>query len=325
MFSGEQTLNRYRFFADRGVSWKRLIASHVALPALMTIAIVVCAALSVPWHREISPFYAACGAAFIVGMFSSLVFASPIISITATFAMMLGALFFCQFASSVWDSIAPGYRNAIVIWTPVSMLLVLFVAIRQVPGWLIKDRFKATWVYFGSIFIASLLPGVLGISLGFLQIPNVAWEGTPVEQIKAVDWTGGPDLTVWSGSVTIDPSDLAATFSTANLSILSPDWPLAQDPTWTASPAKLLDAIENGGEKPSTFDYAASSILESMIRSSAAVALVATQSRQKDEAIRMWKANRKLVTFCQQPALQAATLRSVVKCVGDLDCNAQRR
>ena len=47
-----------------------------------------------------------------------------------------------------------------------------------------------------------------------------------------------------------------------------------------------------------------------MIERTAVVALIATDRRQKDLAIRAWKANRKLIAFCQQPALQAATIQS---------------
>jgi len=38
---------------------------------------------------------------------------------------------------------------------------------------------------------------------------------------------------------------------------------------------------------------------------------MATEQRQKELALRAWKANRKLIAFCQQPALQATTMRSV--------------
>ncbi len=35
-----------------------------------------------------------------------------------------------------------------------------------------------------------------------------AWQGTPREQIRGVDWSGGPELNRWNGSLTDSASDL---------------------------------------------------------------------------------------------------------------------
>ncbi len=319
VFSGDQTLNRYRFFADRGVDWKKLLVSHAVVPAFLTL-LIVCIAVMFPSPYQASWIYSLCAPIFIVGMFSSLVFPNSIISITIALAMMLVAFAFSAFADLVWQRVAPGNELAFVIWVPVATLLVLTVAVRQVPHWLMQDRFKATGRYFTTMLVAALLPCVLGLSFGFLQIPNVPWQGTPLEKIKAVDWSRGPELRPWDGSIAVDQFglmqnvNLASAVAGSRLSTSVQHEVHEQFPdfkSWFSSNLGLLEAIENGGEKPTAFEYREMTTLDSMIQGSAVLALMATHERDREQAIRAWKANRKLLEFCQQPGVLPTSLRSV--------------
>lgn len=320
VFSGDQTSNRFRFFADRGVHWKKLIVTHVALPALLAATITALATINVArlepqthllWGLFILPI-------FLIGMFSSLVFASPIVSISIAIVMVFGAFAFSVSALNVWQVVAIGYHPAIMLWYPVSTLFLLVVMIRLVPRWLKKDRLDATGVYFGTMLIAGLAPLVLGLSFGFLLIPNVTWRGTPLEQIKVVDWSGGPGL-LRSGIISERSSltqhwDLQLGLTEGNVTARIRDQlsEEAESPDWFDERMNLLEAIENGGKEPEQVIYpSVGSMLSSMIEGSAAFALMATEQRKKDLAIRSWKANRKLIEFCQQPALQASTMPSV--------------
>jgi hypothetical protein len=322
VFSGDQTLNRFRFFADRGVHWKKLLISHVAPPALLATIVTVLATIETARFEsanspELWTTLILCIPIFVIGMFSSLVFPSPIVSITVALVMVLGVFAFCGSALNIWQAVDSGHNLAIVVWFPLSTLILIVVAIRLVPRWLTKDRLDATGIYFGTMLVAGLTPLVFGLSFGFLQIPSVPWLGTPIEQIKVVDWTGGPEL-MRTGIVPERSSlgqhwDLQAGLTQTNLtaSIRQQFGEQAQFPTWFHDRMSLLEAIENGGVKPDDSNSRVSSMLSSMIEGSAVVALMATEQRQKDLAIRAWKANRNLIAFCQQPALQPSTMQSV--------------
>ena len=318
VFSGDQSLNRFRFFADRGVAWQKLMISHVAPPAVLAsiCTVLACFLTNVPNTAIVCTI---CVPIFVVGLFSSLVFASPIVSITVAMTMIFGALAFSGSATAIWNVVAPGHWLSVAIWFPISTLIVLFVAVRLVPRWLIKDRLDSTGIYFGTMLVAVLLPGLLGVSFGFLQIPTVAWYGTPLEQIKVIDWTGGPELEVGNQSLSSERSslnlftDVTAGLADSQLSARIRDEINQRErdiSAWLAIQSKLIEASENSESRPQLDNNQVVYGLRSMIERTAVVALIATDQRRKDLAIRAWKANRKLIAFCQQPALQAATIHS---------------
>ena len=318
VFSGDQSLNRFRFFADRGVAWKKLMISHVAPPAVLAsiCTVLACFLTNVP---NTAIVYTFCVPIFVVGMFSSLVFASPIVSITAAMTMTFGAIALSGSAIAIWNVVAPGHWLSVAIWFPISTLIVLFVAVRLVPRWLIKDRLDSTGIYFGTMLVAVLLPGVLGLSFGFEQIPKVAWHGAPLAEIKDIDWTGGPELEVGNLSLSSERSslvlftDVQTGLADSQLSARIRDEIIERErniSAWFAIQSKLIDASENSGSRPQLANTQVASGLRSVIERTAVVALIATDQRRKDLAIRAWKANRKLIAFCQQPALLAATIQS---------------
>ena len=222
----------------------------------------------------------------------------------------------------------PANGISIAIWFPVSTLIILVAIIRLIPRWLTRDRMDATGIYFGTVLVAGLLPCVLGLSFGFLQIPRVAWQGTPLEEIKVIDWSDGPDLPelqAWNGSLvseptsfqqySISPAGLAQSLAESQLfsRIAKEIHARVQDfPAWFTVETKLIEAIEKGGARPETSNPLVTATLNRMLEGSAAIALMATEQRHKELALRAWRANRKLMAFCQQPALQAATMRSAI-------------
>ena len=192
VFSGDQTAKRFRFFADRGVAWKKMLAGHVLPPALMAalcVAPVGLAILTLPPAFDKFDYLFPLSLSipcFIVGMLTSLVFASPIISLTITFVVLLAMFAFNVSAILLWEVIYPyGHVEAIALWVPVSTLILLVVTIRLVPKWLRVDQMTANGVYFASVLAAGLMPAVFGLTFGFLTVPNAPWQGLPLQQVKA--------------------------------------------------------------------------------------------------------------------------------------------
>ncbi len=105
-----------RFFADRGVHWSKLVISQLAYPALLLTLLVSYAATSATTAFEVASLFSSCFAVFAVGMFSSLVFPNPIISIMAALAVSSVAMYFTAFGVSIWSRIAPEYWLPISIW-----------------------------------------------------------------------------------------------------------------------------------------------------------------------------------------------------------------
>ena len=223
VFSGDQTSNRFRFMADRGVSWKKLLLGHVLPPAVAIVGLYLVAVIasigSLPGMLTGRGLFLLCIPAFIVGMHSSLVFASPIISLTVTFCVLFGMFAINGAAGLWWDKIYPtSHGTAVAIWFPVSTVIVAFFTVRVIPRWLKVDRLNAVPGYVGSLIVAGLLPAVFGLTFGFLTIPYVPWQGMPLDQIKAVDWSGGPDLDAWNRGLEFHTSKmLNAVLTTGNL------------------------------------------------------------------------------------------------------------
>ncbi len=326
VFSGDQTLNRYRFFSDRGVSWGKLLVGHAWVPASLTLVIAIYASIvtvQAPnvWVSPLNAWiYCLCVPAFLIGMYSSLVFASPLVAITVAIAGAVLSFAFTGFALSVWSIVAPGYAFAVIAWIPVSTFLVLWAVIWVIPKWLQSDRLDATGRYFCSMFVAGLLPCAAGLSLGFLCIPRVNWQGMPFDQIPPINWEGGPDLEMRQSSYETNFRDQAYARRARTVPVVMENSQLSSrifqlcqaglenTPNWLNVQQSALRAIENGGAEPDKFDSVALQSLNRLIERSAVTALLATKQRQKDVAIRAWKANRKLIAFCQQPALLPATL-----------------
>ena len=322
VFSGDQPSKRFRFLADRGVNWKKLLLGHIFTPALIVLLLIATSAIAIvsflPQQSIFLWSLALSIPAFIVGMFSSLVFASPIISLTATFVSLIAAAVVNVTAIAIWDSVYPsGHWEAIGLWFPVSTLIVFVVAVRLVPRWLKVERFGAVGVYVGTTVLAMLLPGVLGLSFGFMTIPKVAWEGTPVDEIKGVDWTGGPELPkAWSHSLLIQRpvpgrfsrgEDLSYSRLSGNTKVQMRSQVPAID-KWLDGQSKRFSDFESVGAPPELVGFDELRKLNSMIESSAVIALMATDERNQEFAVRAWKANRRLMEFSQQRALFSETM-----------------
>ncbi len=329
VFSGDQTANRFRFFADRGVDWKKLLIGHVLPPALIAVGLCAIAGVAILSVAETAADYfyplLICIPIFIVGMLSSLVFASPIISLTVTFVVLSAMFAINSGAILIWEVIYPyNHWEAIAIWFPVSTAIILVVAIRLVPRWLRVDRLNAFITYFWTVFIAAFLPAVFGLTFGFLTIPNYPWQGIPLDRISNVDWSGGPEVKPRSvitreNSGLLRSQNRAGYLNESKLSLeiketiegdlLERSMSRSQ---WLASQNDLLEAIEQGGPKPQKDGLQLSANLSQMIKDSATVALMATDARDKDKSLRAWKANRKLIEFSQQPALQVTTMEAIL-------------
>ena len=188
VFSGDQSQSAYKFLADRGVNWWRLLLAH-ALPAFVLAITPVVLVLAFDTQRLSAlaglAFIVAAIGAFILGLFCSLCTRLPLLSVCLT----VGALIFTMLA---WASVMSFYYSLDSGIPPTAGVLmflaeggVLIAAtIMLLRRWLVFDRVQGAYYYLATLFIGLVPTHLLAVGLCFLTIPNVPWQGLPADQVK---------------------------------------------------------------------------------------------------------------------------------------------
>ena len=185
-FAADQSLSAYKFFADRGVRWVKLLFAHL-LPPLVLAMVPVVVASSIGHGHWLAPVCSAL-AVFCVGVFCSLCSSMALLSVCMTVGALMLAGLAAATLESIWNQFlqdsVPYYLSITILIAEFLVLVVAFVNL--VRRWLIHDR-----VYGVAHYVATLLVGVIGthvaaVCLCFLTVPSVPWQGAKESNIRSV-------------------------------------------------------------------------------------------------------------------------------------------
>ncbi len=213
-FEGDQTLQRFRFLADRGVNVRRLVSSRLLASAgwaVASVAIILAfmtsmirvgriERLSLTAANHVISLIALCLLAFLVAALASLCLRKTIIAATATFVVCIAAL---VITVQIIDVAAVGLgamlagelavlRGMASMWSIPSIIILPIAIFRLARRWIVEDH-PSLPKHFAWISVCVLmLPIFLTVNTLFLAVPRVPWRGTPTTQLaqqprRAVD------------------------------------------------------------------------------------------------------------------------------------------
>ncbi len=229
-FEGDQTLNRFRFLADRGVNpWKLTFCriAHVSI-----LASVACAAFALcvgrfqggsAISREIESALWLSPLAFLIGVFSSLCFRKSIMAMMAAlvicfvgFVASVLAIELVQFDHYSILELKVDFAGTVMYCTPISSLMLLAAVFAFARRWLVLDEPKIA-LHFVWISLSALLsPVLVACTFGFLFIPIV-----PLQDMGAVGNSSSAGLSSSAIPDLLSSNEPTMTDSLPQLSILS--------------------------------------------------------------------------------------------------------
>lgn len=302
VFSGDQTQAAYKFLADRGVSWRRLLVAHALPPLMLAFIPVVISLLMLPHNPASTIFFIAIAVTiFTVGMFCSLCSRLTLLSICMTIGSVVIAIFAFLALDQFWHAFSFAPPPAIAPFLTVAEFCVVATAtVLLLRRWLVFDRVSGAAYFVSTCFLAIVPAHLLVVCFCFLAIPNVPWQGIPAAQIQTT-----------SKLPHVDVKQLPIHMQRA---------------LYSTDPARLSEAVEFGfstlesnylGAVPSTVPIAVSlkeleadldrippeskvtadpRVLSGEIENTAWLGLYATERlRDKELARRAWKVNRQLL------------------------------
>ncbi len=211
-FEADQTLGRFRFYADRGARPWKFVTARLLTTSLLAAFFGLLVGLKHYFVTSIATYMhfssaiqlaplgielLACVAAFAVGVLASLCFDRTLFSFLVTllcifgFIAPVGLLLVSAFGCL---DIYPGwFGNAVLAWSPLSTVLLVLATYWLAPKWMISSKPRLqprfAWIYVCLLALPFLIPTLFG----FLWLPNVPWRGltvTELEQRAAVDFVG---------------------------------------------------------------------------------------------------------------------------------------
>ena len=191
VFSGDQSQAAYKFLADRGVNWWRLLLAH-ALPAFVLAMVPVVLAMAWETQRTLRPgagialIVAAIGA-FMLGLFCSLCTRLALLSVCLTVGALIAAIVawasvFSFYGNGLQHDLAPTAQALLFLAETGVLIAATTILLRR---WLVFDRVQGAYYYLATLFIGLVPTHLLAVGLCFLTIPNVPWQGLPADQIKS--------------------------------------------------------------------------------------------------------------------------------------------
>ncbi len=186
VYAADSPRQAYKFLADRGVSWRKLLIAH-ALPPYVLAMIPVVLAVAVEFPKVLS-LEAAIVALFLatvafgLGLFCHCARDWRLMSACLTMGTIIAAVMAYSAVCAI--SIHVVYHGR-VSEPPQIIIALLFLAeamvlaaatILLVKRWLIYDRVRGGYYYMAALFVGLVPTHLLAVGLCFLTIPNVPWQ-----------------------------------------------------------------------------------------------------------------------------------------------------
>ncbi len=201
-FVGDQTLERFRFLADRGVSPWKLVASRLSIAAiwaLPTVCIIatICFAQVRPTHHEQPVLLTTCALsllAFLLSALAGLCFRKAVIAATVAFSVGIawlsiwtGTIDFAVTRLSSFGTAEIGFWAMCqlgIMWLPLGMFMLLVAIFRLARSWIVWEDSRLPLHFAWITTLAFLVPAFMAINSIFLLIPNVPWQGVPLSALS---------------------------------------------------------------------------------------------------------------------------------------------
>ncbi len=329
VFGTDQVGSAYRFFADRGVTWHKLLLAHVAMPlTLAVIPGVLTAAMSVKsmsitsWDAVmlIGTNTAVMFGLFAIGLFCGLCARIPLMAA----AMAIGAAICATMVSAALQSFYAGLQfqftptSIIASVFLVQLVCVLAASVVLLKRWLVKDRVSGPTYFLVTLVLAILPVNVLAYALCFLAVPNVPWQGLEPSQVKME--SDLPQVILASVPVgipnrfyTTHPSQIALIAENAyrdGIGVEVEQQPDSYEDITFKPQGKLARALKTLEKQLDELDPAEPKTVKNIdflcnqIESTAWLAAYATQKlRDLELARRAWKVNSQLLTLIDYSCL----------------------
>jgi hypothetical protein len=333
-FEGDRTLSRFRFLSDRGVDPRKLILSRVGIAALWAIATVVAVlVMSLRWRGFSERALFAIGLiplAFLVGVFASMCFRKSLIAVGAASIVSIIALATTSSIGLLVSSEAGlrfGFQWVVLCFSPVPIVAILVGIFWLCKPWLVTDDASLGAHYIWITLAATLSPIFLACTFGFLLVPNVNLQ-FETGDFSLTRQVATPDIEALTEILSSEGKSLDSLDSFGELVLLarsrgrglegvsrSADSVVAQvsaelgiqhNPSNETLAAFFDPSIARLEEimvkEPSRVEASKVPVsqLEHLIARTAALAVLAMKHEDAQNAVRLWKINRRLQELAQQ-------------------------
>jgi hypothetical protein len=198
VFDGDQTLNRFRFLADRGITpWKLAVSRLiVVLPWVfltMLFGMIVPIALKGNDQQLVWGLLSVVSTgtlAFLVGALASLCFRKSVVAITIAMVGCVVAVaatvsFFAAIESSInyaVPQLTMKLSKLLVLGVPFSVLALVVSILLLCKPWIVLESAKLTRHFAWIVPVSLLLPVTIASTFGFLTVPLVEWQGDKTDR-----------------------------------------------------------------------------------------------------------------------------------------------
>jgi hypothetical protein len=323
-FQSDQTLGRFRFLADRGVTPAKLVLSRLSIALVFAIPIYVTYSfvylLAIP-HLDSQPSwfvvgFFVCPFVFSSGALAAICFRKQVFIIgVAILVTVLGLILISTILSWVHfeEQLLTGNSyydldKRLFYCLPFVTVVNVIALFLQSRRWLILDQPKLELRFIGISIVAMLTPLFVLCTFGFLAIPNSSDIAMP-SALDAANERMVPDYPSCSEPLLVDasseliilsrhqsvPMQMIETSAYGILNSVRNEVKEIRDQSLSEllnpSLAKL-QSIQDGPKVPASRSQQLQ--LESLIARTAALATVATKEEDANLALRLWKLNRDL-------------------------------
>ncbi len=198
VFDGDQTLNRFRFLADRGITpWKLAVSRLiVVLPWVfltMLFGMIVPIAFKGNDQQLVWGLLSVVSTgtlAFLVGALASLCFRKSVVAITIAMvgcvvAVAATVLFFVAIESSMSYAVpqlTKKLSQLLVLGVPFSVLVLVVSILLLCKQWIVLESAKLARHFAWIVPVSLLLPVTIASTFGFLTVPVVEWQGDKTDR-----------------------------------------------------------------------------------------------------------------------------------------------
>lgn len=198
VFDGDQTLNRFRFLADRGITpWKLAVSRLiVVLPWVfltMLFGMIVPIAFKGNDQQLVWGLLSVVSTgtlAFLVGALASLCFRKSVVAITiamvgcvvavAATVLFLVAIESCM--SYEVPRLSKKLSQLLVLGVPFSVLVLVVSILLLCQQWIVLESAKLARHFAWIVPVSLLLPVTIASTFGFLTVPLVEWQGDKTDR-----------------------------------------------------------------------------------------------------------------------------------------------
>ena len=198
VFDGDQTLNRFRFLADRGITPWKLSVSRMIGVLPWVILVMLFGMIAPNWREAYNGDFvwgllvvASTGTlAFLVGALASLCFRKSVVAITVAMvgsivAVAATVLFFAAIESSMSYAVPQISRKLsqlLVLGVPFSVLVLVVSILLLCKQWIVLESAKLARHFAWIVPVSLLLPVTIASTFGFLTVPVVEWQGDKTDR-----------------------------------------------------------------------------------------------------------------------------------------------